>query len=84
MDPGDEALSWQRLLGELLKHHRGKLVGASTGLVLAVMVMRVGPWWTAFIVLSVYIGFRLGQQVDEKKESLLEVIERYLPPGQGR
>ncbi|MEW6523126.1 MAG: DUF2273 domain-containing protein [Bacillota bacterium] len=72
------------LVAEVMTRHRGKLTGSLLGLVLAVMIMRVGPWWTGFIALSVYVGYRLGKQVDDEKETLFEIIEKYLPPGGSR
>lgn len=67
-----------------LHAHRGKMLGALGGVILALMVMRYGLGWTGFIVLCGYVGYRLGKHVDDEKESFLRVIERYLPPGGNR
>jgi len=72
------------LVTRILARHWGKVVGSVLGLVVALMIMRVGIWWTAFSALCVYIGYRLGKQMDDQKESFFAIIEKYLPPGGAR
>jgi len=69
------------LITRMLARHWGKLFGSLAGLVVALMIMRVGIWWTTFTALCVYVGYRLGKQVDDQKESFFAIIEKYLPPG---
>lgn len=72
---------WDRLSSEILLSHRGKMIGALLGLLLALMIMRFGLLWTAFIVLCTFVGYHIGKRFDENKEGIIEIVERYLPPG---
>lgn len=71
-------------LQELSERHRFKVLGGLGGLVFALLVIRFGLLWTLFITLSTGIGYWLGKRLDENPESLLELLERILPPGGGR
>ena len=70
---------WERVAVEILAGHRGKLIGAVLGLVISLMVLRFGFWWTTFIVVSTFTGYHIGRRLDEGKETLLEIVDRYLP-----
>jgi uncharacterized membrane protein len=72
---------WEKISAELLSVHRGKFFGVILGLITGLAVMRFGFLWTAFIFVCTYVGYHIGKRVDENKENLVDIIERYLPPG---
>ena len=61
--------------------HRGKIVGAVLGFVIAVAIKKWGILWTLFIALAVVVGYTVGRYVDGDQEGLLAWIDRLLPPG---
>lgn len=61
------------------ENHKGKLTGALIGLIFGVSVMMIGFFWTLFISGCVLIGFFIGKRIDEEKESLGEILEKYFP-----
>lgn len=71
---------WERIASEILTNHKGKLYGTVLGLLVPLMIMRFGFFWTAFILASTYLGYRIGKRIDESQESLAEIIDKYLPP----
>lgn len=72
---------WERISTEILESHKGKLIGSLMGLLVALMVLRFGLLWTLFIVLCTFMGYHIGRRIDDNKETLLEIVDRYLPPG---
>lgn len=69
-------MEWERLLGETLKNHRGKLIGIILGLCFGLMAAIFGFFKAVFIALCIIIGYFLGKRVDEHKnfKSLLEKL----------
>ncbi len=67
---------------EILKNHRGKVLGAGAGLVIGLMIMKFGLFWSLFILVCVTVGFLVGRRLDETKEDFVELLEKYLPPGE--
>ncbi len=61
--------------------HRGKIVGAVLGFVIAVAIKKWGILWTLFIALAVLVGYTVGRYFDGDQEGLLSWIDRLLPPG---
>lgn len=68
---------WRRVWAR----HRGKLVGATTGFLVAMAIMAFGLWWTLFIALAVAVGYTIGQYVDGDSDGVLAWLDRLLPPG---
>lgn len=68
-------MDWERLLAQLLQHHRGKTVGVLAGLVFGVLTALFGFWKAAFIVLAIGVGFWVGKRVDDSG-GLQEWLER--------
>ncbi len=66
---------------QLWLRHRGKIVGAVLGFVIAVAIKKWGILWTLFIALAVVVGYTVGRYVDGDQEGLLAWIDRLLPPG---
>lgn len=62
-------------------HHRGKFFGSLLGLVIALMIMKLGLLWTLFIVAVVSAGYLVGKHLDDEQANLVEVLTRLLPPG---
>lgn len=73
---------WEELLRDLMENHRGKLIGALIGLVFALLIIRFGFLWSIFITFCVFTGYWLGRRMDDHKEDLMDVLDKFLPPGQ--
>ncbi|MHB9146060.1 MAG: DUF2273 domain-containing protein [Symbiobacteriia bacterium] len=73
---------WEELLRDLIENHRGKLLGALFGLVFALLIIRFGFWWSLFITASIFVGYWVGKRMDDHKEDLVDVLDKFLPPGQ--
>jgi uncharacterized membrane protein len=69
------------VLRDFFAHHRGKFFGSLLGLVVALMIMRLGLLWTLFIAAVVLTGYLVGKHFDDEQDNLLEVLTRLLPPG---
>lgn len=68
-------------LRDLAQNHRYKITGGLIGLVLALLVIRFGPLWTIFILLCAGVGYWIGKRLDEEPESLMQILDRLIPPG---
>ncbi len=66
------------LLEEAWQEHRGKLVGATAGLLLGILVLIFGFWSMFFVLLCGGIGLFLGTRLD-KGGSWLQNIKDSLP-----
>ena len=58
------------IFSDLWKNYRGRLLGSIFGLFIGVM----------FLLICITAGFFLGNKLD-KKEDLMEWLDRLLPPG---
>lgn len=63
-----------------INNNKKKFFGGLIGFILSVLILTIGFFKTLFIVLCTLIGYILGSQSYTKK-SLLELLERILPPG---
>ena len=61
-------------------NYRGRFLCSLAGLVIASRFLVVGFWKTLFLMLFVAGGFFIGYKID-KKEDLVEWLDRLLPPG---
>jgi len=68
-------------LRDLAQNHRYKVVGGLGGLIVALLVVRFGFFWTLFILLLSGTGYWIGKRLDEEPESLVQIIDRIFPPG---
>lgn len=68
-------------LRDLAENHRNKILGLLGGLVFALLIIRFGLWWTLFILICCGLGYWVGKRLDEEPESLVQILERLLPPG---
>ncbi|MCL5046183.1 MAG: DUF2273 domain-containing protein [Actinobacteria bacterium] len=72
---------WEDILRDLMENHRGKVIGGLSGLVFSLLVIRFGFWWALFITFFVLAGYLIGRRIDETKEDLWDLLDRFLPPG---
>jgi uncharacterized membrane protein len=72
--------NWEPLLAWSSKN-RGRVVGAGVGLVFGLLVLLLGFWRGVFLVACVWLGWLIGSRVDAK-ESLADLLNRFLPPGE--
>ncbi|NLC03992.1 MAG: DUF2273 domain-containing protein [Tissierellia bacterium] len=63
-----------------INNNKKKFFGGLIGFILSVLILTIGFFKTLFIVLCTLAGYVLGSQSYTKK-SLLELLERILPPG---
>lgn len=73
-------MDWE-WLREVALLHRHKVIGGLGGLVLALLVIRFGFWWTLFILVCSGTGYWIGKRLDEEPESLVQIFDRLFPPG---
>lgn len=67
----------------LWQHHNGKLIGAGLGCLIGVFIILFGFFNTLFVLTFTVIGYVIGKKIDEK-ETIVEIIEKLLPPGYRR
>lgn len=71
------------ILNDIWANYRGRFLCTLTGLIIASLFLMLGFWPTLFLLLFVGIGFVIGYKID-KKEDLVEWLDRLLPPGYHR
>lgn len=71
---------WNEILNDLWRVYRGRLLGSVFGLFIGAMFLILGFLQTIFLLICISAGFFIGNKVD-KKEDLLEWLDRLLPPG---
>lgn len=57
---------WEKVVLEILEHHRGKLLGVILGLIAGMLVVAYGFWKALFIIICITTGYFLGKNIDEK------------------
>ena len=71
---------WNEILNDLWRVYRGRLLGSVFGLFIGAMFLFLGFLQTIFLLICISAGFFIGNKID-KKEDLLEWLDRLLPPG---
>ncbi len=71
---------WNEILNDLWSVYRGRLLGSVFGLFIGAMFLILGFLQTIFLLICISAGFFIGNKID-KKEDLLEWLDRLLPPG---
>lgn len=71
---------WNEILNDLWRVYRGRLLGSVFGLFIGAMFLVLGFLQTIFLLICISAGFFIGNKID-KKEDLLEWLDRLLPPG---
>ena len=66
----------------IFEKNSGKIIGSLIGLILAIFILKIGLFKTLFIVAFIIVGYFIGDRVD-KKESLLQLINKILRLGKG-
>ena len=71
---------WNEILNDLWRVYRGRLLGSVFGLFIGAMFLILGFLQTIFLLICISAGVFFGKKND-KKEDLLEWLDRLLPPG---
>ncbi len=71
------------IVNDIWKNYRGRLLCSLVGLFIGVMVLWLGFFQALFLMICITGGFFIGNKLD-KKEDLLEWLDRLLPPGYHR
>lgn len=71
---------WKEVIMDIFRNNRGKCIGSLIGFIVAVLALIVGFFKTVFIAICILIGYYIGKKKDNK-ESIIEIIERFLPDG---
>ena len=81
------------IFSDLWKNYRGRLLGSIFGLFIGVMFLILGFLQTIFLLICITAGFFLGNKLIfvlggffigykiDRKEDLMEWLDRLLPPG---
>lgn len=68
---------------EIWEQHSGKIVGATAGLLIGILIITFGFFRTLFVLLCIVAGYIIGKKIDEK-EDLMDILDKLLPPGYHR
>jgi uncharacterized membrane protein len=61
--------------------HKGEVIGAIIGLILAVMILIIGFFKVLFIAIFTGVGYYIGKKIHEDKDYIKNLLDRVLPPG---
>lgn len=64
--------------------HRGSMIGAASGFIVAVLILILGFLKVLFIALFVGVGYYIGKRIHEDKDYIKNLLDRVLPPGSYR
>ncbi|MGE5559902.1 MAG: DUF2273 domain-containing protein [Chloroflexota bacterium] len=67
---------------QYLSRNRGRVFGALTGLILALLILHYGLLRAIFICAMVVIGYVVGRWLDDDQAGLSDLLDRFLPNGQ--
>ncbi len=71
------------ILHDIWNNYRGRFLCSLFALFIGAMFLVIGIWQTLFLIACIIVGFFIGNKLD-KKEDLLEWLDRLLPPGYHR
>lgn len=71
----------KQVLTVFYNQHKGEILGAAIGFVIAVIVLILGLLKALFIVLCVVFGFYIGKKLYQDKDYIKNLLDRILPPG---
>lgn len=74
---------FNEILADIWKNYRGRLLCSLFGLFVGIMFLWLGFFRALFLIICIGAGFFLGNKLD-RKEDLLEWLDRLLPPGYHR
>jgi uncharacterized membrane protein len=73
-------MNWTSLY-EFYQTRRGAINGAGIGLLVAVLVMLIGPIRVIFLAFCIGVGYYIGKRLSEDKDYIKNLLDRILPPG---
>ncbi len=73
-------MNLEKLL-EFYNLHRGGIIGALTGFVLAVTILIFGFFTMLFIAILSGLGYYIGKRIHDDKDYIKNLLDRVLPPG---
>ncbi len=61
--------------------HKGAIIGAAIGFILAVLILVLGFLRVLFIAILTGVGYYIGNRMSEDKNYIKNLLDRVLPPG---
>lgn len=71
----------KQVLYQLYRAHKGEILGAGFGLLIAIIVLLLGVLKAIFIVVCVVFGYYIGKRLSQDKDYIKNLLDRILPPG---
>ena len=71
---------FHEIFNDLWENSRWRVIGVVAGLVIGILFLLLGFFQTIFLLICVGLGFFIGNKLD-KKEDLMDFLDRLLPPG---
>ena len=71
---------FHEIFNDLWENSRWRVIGVISGLVIGILFLLLGFFQTIFLLICVGLGFFIGNKLD-KKEDLMDFLDRLLPPG---
>ncbi len=68
-------------LSSFYSSHKGGINGALIGIVIASILLILGPIKTLIIALFAGIGYYIGKRITDDKDYIKNLLDRILPPG---
>lgn len=69
----------ERLLN-FLSMNFGKVIGSFLGLLIGILFFTLGFFKTILLIILISLGYYIGNKID-KHESIIEILDKILPPG---
>ena len=66
------------------KQHKGRVIGALIGIVVALSVIWFGILGALFIAICAFVGYYIGKKMESDKNFWRKILDRLLPPGRYR
>ena len=66
------------------KEHKGRVLGASIGIIVALAVIWFGILGAIFIAFCAFVGYYIGKKMESDKSFWKKILDRLLPPGRYR
>ena len=69
------------MIVEFYNKHRGGIIGAAIGFLLAVFILILGFFRVLFIAIFAGVGYYIGKRIHDDKDYIRNLLDRVLPPG---